>query len=352
MSLFFRKRNNEQESPEHAQVSEGADFAQPVCSTEANQSFEQPQTAQDQEQSQAPAPLLPLQESVWEPDHPVTPANLILEGGAMRCQFTAGVLDVFMERGLLCQRVVGTSAGALSGYTYVAGLPQRTCVMNMALCSDWHYFSMRSFALTGNALNRDYAFRQIPDQLMPFNYQAFNDSPASFVAVSSDLRYGEADYHEFADARADIPYLIASSSMPLVSQAVEVDGKVLLDGGTCDSIPLVYSLKIGAKKHIVVLTQDETYEKEPDRLMPLMRKRYADYPLYLQRADFRYLEYNRTRKACKLMHENGEIFVLMPPEPVTISSMEDDPDKLFDLYVQGRNTAKACWEDLQRYLQA
>ena len=86
--------------------------------------------------------------------------------------------------------------------------------------------------------------------------------------------------------------------------------------------------------------------------MPLMRKRYADYPLYLQRADFRYLEYNRTRKACKLMHENGEIFVLMPPEPVTISSMEDDPDKLFDLYVQGRNTAKACWEDLQRYLQA
>ena len=131
-----------------------------------------------------------------------------------------------------------------------------------------------------------------------------------------------------------------------------MDGKVLLDGGTCDSIPLVYSLKTGAKKHIVVLTQDETYEKEPDRLMPLMRKRYADYPLYLQRADFRYLEYNRTRKACKLMHENGEIFVLMPPEPVTISSMEDDPDKLFDLYVQGRNTAKACWEDLQRYLQA
>lgn len=349
MSLFGRKRTYDQDPTKSPQVSIPAEDVQTAAAADSHQPSHDGQADCSSEES---APLLPLQKSVWEPGHAFTPANLVLEGGAMRCQFTAGVLDVFMERGLLCQRVIGTSAGALSGYPYVAGLPQRTCILNMALCSDWHYFSMRSFALTGNALNRDYTFRYVPEVIAPFNYQAFDASPSTLVAVSSNLRFGEADYHEFTDARADIPYLIATSSMPLVSQTVNVDGKELLDGGTCDSIPLVYSLKTGAKKHIVVLTQDETYEKEPNHLMPLIRKRYADYPLYVQRADFRHLEYNRTRKACKLMHENGEIFVIMPQKPVTVSNMEDDPDKLFDLYLQGRNAALACWDDLQSYLSA
>lgn len=324
-----------------------AEAQQPTTQTAHNAPSSEDQVSSQEQQSPA---ILPMQESVWAPGQPCAQANLVLEGGAMRTQFTAGVLDVFMERGLLCQRVIGVSAGALSGYSYVAGLPQRTILMNMALCGDWRYFSMRSFALTGNALNRAFTFDEIPNKLMPFNYQAFDQSPATLVAVSSDLRYGEADYHEFTSARNDLPYLIASSSMPLVSQPVQVDGKVLLDGGTCDSIPLVHSLKTGASKHIVVLTQDAAYEKEPNRLMPLMRKRYAEYPLYVERADARHLEYNRTKRACALMHENGEIFVIQPQQPVAVSNMETNPDKLLDLYLQGRQAAEEAWADLQAYL--
>ncbi len=292
-----------------------------------------------------------LHQPAWR-GHATTHANLVLEGGAMRGQFTAGVLDFFMDKKLFCERVIGVSAGALCGYNYVAGEDGRTCYLNTKYCTDWRYLSMQSFVRTGNACGREFAFDEIPNRLEPFNYAAFDESPMRLVTVASNLVTGEADYHEFADSLADLPYLIASSSMPLVSRTVEVDGKLLLDGGTCDSVPLTYSLLTGARKHIVVLTQAADYVKGPNKLMALLRQRYHDYPYYLERLHLRHYEYNRLYRALPRLHDEGRIFVLRPPEPVTVSSMEKDADKLFALYEQGYATAALSWDALVRYLEA
>ncbi len=292
-----------------------------------------------------------LHQPAWR-RHATTHANLVLEGGAMRGQFTAGVLDFFMDKKLFCERVIGVSAGALCGYNYVAGEDGRTCYLNTKYCTDWRYLSMQSFVRTGNACGREFAFDEIPNRLEPFNYAAFDESPMRLVTVASNLVTGEADYHEFADSLADLPYLIASSSMPLVSRTVEVDGKLLLDGGTCDSVPLTYSLLTGARKHIVVLTQAADYVKGPNKLMALLRQRYHDYPYYLERLHLRHYEYNRLYRALPRLHDEGRIFVLRPPEPVTVSSMEKDADKLFALYEQGYATAALSWDALVRYLEA
>lgn len=283
--------------------------------------------------------------------HDVLPVNLVLEGGAMRGQFTAGVLDFLMDRKLFCQHVVGVSAGALNGYNYVAGEDGRTCYLNTKYCGDWRYLSMKSFVRTGNALGRAFAFDEIPNELEPFDYASFADSPMKLTVVSSDLDTGEADYHTFGDAVDDLPYLIASSSMPLVSQIVEVDGKRLLDGGTCDSVPLVYSLLTGAKKHIVVLTQAADYVKGPNKLMALLRQRYGDFPLYVDRLHHRHFEYNRIYRLLPKLHDEGRLFLIRPPEPVTVSSMERDQDKLFALYEQGCAEAARQWPALQAYLE-
>ncbi|RDB60891.1 patatin family protein [Gordonibacter sp. 28C] len=282
--------------------------------------------------------------------HATAPVDLVLEGGAMRGQFTAGVLDAFMDRELFCERVVGVSAGALCGYNYVAGDVGRSCYLNVKYANDWRYLSMKSFVRTGNACGRDFAFNVIPNQLEPFDYDAFNDSPMRLVAVSSDLDSGEADYHEFHDALTDAPYLIASSSMPLVSQIVEVDGKHLLDGGTCDSVPVLYSLLTGPAKRIVVLTQDSDYVKGPNKLMALLRQRYSDFPFYLDRLQHRHYEYNRLYRALPCLHDEGRIFLIRPPEPVTVASMEKDPAKLMALYEQGYAEAMRAWPALERYL--
>ena len=284
--------------------------------------------------------------------HGAAPVNLVLEGGAMRGQFTAGVLDFFMDQKLFCERVIGVSAGALCGYNYVAGEDGRTCYLNTKYCDDWRYLSMKSFVRTGNACGREFAFDEVPNRLEPFDYAGFDESPMRLVAVSSDLVTGEADYHPFVDSMADLPYLIASSSMPLVSQIVDVDGKHLLDGGTCDSVPIVYSMLTGAAKHIVVLTQAADYVKGPNKLMAILRQRYALYPHYIERLQHRHYEYNRTYRALPRLHDAGKLFLIRPPEPVTVGSMEKDPDKLFALYEQGYAEAARTWPALQAYLEA
>lgn len=283
-----------------------------------------------------------------------TDADLVLEGGAMRGQFTAGVLDVFMDRGLFCKRTIGVSAGALCGYNYVAGATGRSCFLNVKYCDDWRYLSLKSFVRTGNAYGRAFAFEQIPGELEPFDVRAFDESPMKLVAVSSNLETGEADYHELASTAEGLPYVIASSSMPLVSQIVEADGKLLLDGGTCDSVPYLFSLLTAPRerKRIVVLTQADGYVKSPNRLMPLLHQRYAEFPYYLERLQSRHFLYNRTYRAVARAHEEGTLFLIRPPEPVEVASMERDPAKLMALYEQGCREAVRLWDDLQRYLEA
>ncbi len=280
--------------------------------------------------------------------------NLILEGGAMRGQFTAGVLDFFMDQGLWCKNVIGTSAGALNGYNYVAGELGRTCFLNTKYCDDSRYLSMKNFVRTGNALGNEFVFHDIPETLEPFNFEAFRESPMSLTTVASDLETGEADYHimETADEFRDIEYLRASASMPLVSKIVEVDGKKLLDGGPTDSVALLHSLLMGnTDKHIVVLTQDETYVKGPNKTMPLIRRVYSDYPYFIDRMEHRHYEYNRCYRWIKRLHDEGRVFMLQPSEPVTVSSMEHDTAKLFALYEQGLQVAAQNWDALQKYLE-
>ena len=280
----------------------------------------------------------------------VTHANLVLEGGAMRGQFTAGVLDFFMDQKLFCERVIGVSAGALCGGNYVAGAAGRSSLVNVKYCTDSRYLSMQSFVRTGNAYGREFAFREIPDALEPFDKRAFATSPMTLEVVSTNLETGEADYHEMRDYDADLDYLIASSSMPLVSKIVDVDGKKLLDGGTADSVPLMHSLLTGAEKHIVVLTREQGYEKKPNKLMALMRQRYAEYPYYLDRLAYRHYEYNRVYRWIEREQAAGRIFVIRPEKPVEVSSMEHDRDKLLDLYEQGLAAAAKAWPALSGYL--
>lgn len=198
------------------------------------------------------------------------------------------------------------------------------------------------------------SFERIPNELEPFDARAFDESPLKLVAVSSNLATGEADYHELASAREGTPYLIASSSMPLVSQIVEIDGKLLLDGGACDSVPYLFSLLTAPRerKRIVILTQADGYVKSPNRLMPLLHQRYAEFPYYLERLQSRHFHYNRTYRALTRSRDEGKLFVIRPPEPVEVASMEKDPGKLMDLYEQGCAEAVRLWVDLQRYLES
>lgn len=286
----------------------------------------------------------------WQDATLVDGCNLVLEGGAMRGQFTAGVLDCLMDNGIMPKHTIGVSAGALNGFNYVAGSRGRTCYLNTKYCADWRYLSMRSFAATGNVFNVEFVFDTIPHVLDPFDYDAYQSSPLSLVCVSTDLELGEADYTLLEDSETQIDYLRASASMPLVSKIVEIDDKKLLDGGISDSIPIDYSMMTDATRHIVVLTQDADYIKGPNRAMPVARRLYADYPYFIDRMEMRHFEYNRTYRKLARLQNAGEIFLIRPPEPVTVTSLEHDPKKLYDLWLVGYRQTQKNLKALTSYL--
>lgn len=276
--------------------------------------------------------------------------NLVLEGGAMRGLFTAGVLDFFMDNALLPGFTVGVSAGALNGFNYRAGLRGRSCYLNTKYCTDWRYLSMQSFILTGNAFNVKFVFDEILNKLDPLDHEAYAHSPLRLITVASDLERGEADYCVLEDAREQIDYLRASAAMPLLSKAVEIDGKVLLDGGICDSVPIEYSLATGTEKQIVVLTQHDGFIKSPNQTMPVARRVYARYPAFIKRMENRHIEYNQTYSLVKDLEKQGKIFIIRPPEPVTVAHMEHDPKKLYDLWKVGYEEAQKRFGALREYL--
>ena len=280
----------------------------------------------------------------------VVEANLVLEGGALRGAFTAGVLDFFMDEGLLPRQVIGVSAGALNGFNYVAGARGRSLYLNTTYCTYWRYFSMRSFLISGNVFNARFCYDTLVNKLEPFGFEDYRTSPLDLIAVCSNVETGEAEYFDVTDPVAQIPYIQASASMPLVSRTLYIDGKRLLDGGICDSVPIEYSQRTGAKKHILVLTREAGFIKQPNGLLPLMRLRYLRYPRFYERLATRHIEYNRVYRLIAQLEQEGEIFVIRPPEPVQVVSMEHDPEKLFKLHAIGYEETSKSFEALKAYL--
>ncbi|MBR5459730.1 MAG: patatin family protein, partial [Clostridia bacterium] len=164
--------------------------------------------------------------------------GLILEGGAMRGMFTAGVLDVFMENGVELDGVIGVSAGAAFGCNYKSRQHGRVLRYNTKYVRDKRYCGLGVLLKTGDIFSADFCYNEIPLIHDPFDFDTFEKNPVEFYAVCTDLETGSAVYKRL-DSRRDncLEWIRASASMPLVSRIVEIDGQKLLDGGIADSIP-------------------------------------------------------------------------------------------------------------------
>ena len=200
----------------------------------------------------------------------MTKTCYVLEGGSMRGNFTAGILDYFLMHDLpYPDCIVAVSAGTLAAASYLSGQIGRAVRVNTTFANDWRYCSMRSYALTGNALGKDFLFDKVQHELDPFDFDTFRSNPTEFYGVCTNVETGQAEYLKVDDAEEDKDVIRASASMPLMSTFVDIGGKKLLDGGTADSIPIRWTLEKGFDKIVVILTQDRTFKKEREKALPL-----------------------------------------------------------------------------------
>jgi predicted patatin/cPLA2 family phospholipase len=278
--------------------------------------------------------------------------GLVLEGGAMRGLFTAGVTDVLMENGITFDAAVGVSAGAVFGCNYKSGQIRRAIRYNTRFCKDKRYCSIRSLIKTGDMFGAEFCYHTLPDKLDVFDRDAFDSSPMEFWAVCTELRTGRPVYHKFGKMNCDeLEWLRASASMPIASRTVEVGGRLLLDGGVSDSIPLKFMESRGFKKNVVILTRSRDYEKKPVRIMPLIKMKYKKYPDFVKAFENRYKMYNGQLKHIRRSEEAGTAFVIAPPEELPIGHVEHDPEKMLEVYRIGRRVANEKLEALKGFLE-
>lgn len=277
--------------------------------------------------------------------------GLLLEGGAMRGLYTAGVLDVFMEEGICADGVVGVSAGALFGMNYKSGQAGRVLRYNLQYARNRHYMGFYSLLTTGNIMNQSFCFDKIVNQLDPVDFAAFRHNPMAFYAVVTNMETGQAEYIPIEDLQKteQMEYLRASGSMPFVSRPVMVDGKRYLDGGIADSIPIEKILGMGYDKIIVVLTRPIEYRKKKSG-QRLPRWYYRKYPRLTQAINDRYKKYNAAADRVAALEQEGKIFVLRPSIRVPIKRIEKDKRKIQKMYDLGRRDAKAGLASLQAFL--
>lgn len=276
--------------------------------------------------------------------------GLILEGGGMRGVYTSGVLDFFMEKDLYFPYVIGVSAGACNAVSYVSKQKGRSKKATIDSIEDPKYMNYRNLFEYGSLLHMDMIFDEFPNKTIPFDYDTFFASEQECVIVTTNCITGKGEYF-YKDESKDIMKICrASSSLPLLSPIVEINGTPMLDGGIADSIPIRKSIEDGNRHNVLVLTRDQTYRKKPHKIKWIIEKTYREYP-YLQEAIFqRYEMYNDTLDFIEKEEKEGKAFVIRPEEPVQIRRMEKDVHRLTALYCQGYEDGKKVYDQLIRWL--
>lgn len=276
--------------------------------------------------------------------------GLVLEGGAFRGLFTSGIIDVMMAHDVWPDGLIGVSAGAAFGCNYKSRQTGRAIRYNKAYAHDPRYSGIRSLLTTGDYFNAQFAYHTMPRQLDVFDNEAFNANPMQFYAVCTDVETGKAVYKHLEQA-SDTTYdwIRASASMPLVSRVIDLEGHKLLDGGVADSIPLAYFESIGYDRNVVILTQPEGYQKEHNKLMPLLRLSLRKYPKMIEALDQRHLMYNRQLDYVSEAEREGRCLVIRPKEHLPIGHISHNPDEMQRVYDMGREEGERRIADIIRF---
>ena len=274
---------------------------------------------------------------------------LVLEGGAMRGMYSAAVLDVLMEEGIKVDAIYATSAGVLFGVNYISGQRGRAIRYNKRFSRDKRYMGIYSLVTSGNVINKDFAFYEVPFTLDVFDDEAYMNSDVKMVATVTNVHSGGVEYIEVKSVLKQMEVLRAASAMPFVSQMVELDGQLYLDGGLSDSIPLKKCQADGYERIIVVETRPKGYRKSKSSSLPA-KLFYSKYPNLVETINNRYSVYNDILQEIDDLDARGEIVLVQPSKELHLGRIESDPERLQEMYDLGIGDAKALLPRIKQFL--
>ncbi len=280
--------------------------------------------------------------------------GMVFEGGANRTIFSCGVMDVFLEEGLMPDYFIGVSAGIAFGVSYLSGQKGRNLEVMEKYMADKRYMGVRYlFNRSEKAYyNTKFVFDQVPNELLPFDYDAFARYEGKVEAAVTNLHTGRAEYLEVPRGRDMKDTLVASCSLPILFPPVKIGKRYYLDGGIADSVPYEHAFEEGCDKLVVVLTRARGYVKEEEKAIKLTNHLYKKYPKVVEALNLRAERYNECMKQLAQLEQEGKVFVIAPEDTYGVGRTETNTVKLRRLYDEGHEIAEAQMEALKQYLQA
>ena len=281
-------------------------------------------------------------------DKSITPGCIVVEGGAFRGLYNQGVLDALMENNINFACTIGTSAGALAGFNYVAGQIGRSARANLTYRHYTDYVGRGALAHAYSPIRLDFLFNDY-NAIEPFDEKTFFSPERRFVAVATDCRTGKTAYFEKGKCRDIFSAIKASASMPYISPMIDVDGRPCLDGGCSCRIPYRWALHEGFEKIVVVRTREPEFRKKVSRRRHRLQA-YKRYPEFARTLANSSRGYNHQCEEILKLEEQGRIFVLAPSQKVTVGRLESNMNKLGDLYWLGYKDTVNRLASLRNYL--
>ncbi len=279
--------------------------------------------------------------------------GIAFEGGASRTYFTCGVMNALINNNIKADIVAGSSAGIANGVSYSSWQPDRCEEILNKYYSTPEYMGIKYMFKKGvrSMYNIPYVFDKIPNELIPFDYDTFKNGGITSVASVTNIETGKTEYITLDGEDKTWRALVATCALPIMFRPVEIDGKIYMDGGITDSVPVDHLLKKGCDKVIAVLTQERPYRKgKPDFTIKLSAYLYRKYPNFAKALMNRNNNYNQTREHIFELEKQGRIFIITPEVMRGISRTETDPKKLGAIYRHGIDCTNKRMDELKRYL--
>jgi predicted patatin/cPLA2 family phospholipase len=278
---------------------------------------------------------------------------LVLEGGGLRGVYTAGVLRFFMDKGVCFPYVIGVSMGACNAANYVSRQPERNRIVCIRYVNDARYITYSRLLMRGELFGMEFIFNTLPRSLVPFDFKTFMDNDVKCITVVTDCETGETLYYEKKELGEDyLKVLQASNSLPFVAKPVHHKGRILMDGGLSDAVPIRKSIDDGNAKHVLILTRPKGYRKKRPRFIRFASMRYSRYKGLCEALANRHARYNETMDFIDQLEQRDEIFVIRPRLALNVGRAERNKDKLYAAYDQGYSDASACYVRLRSYLNS
>lgn len=276
---------------------------------------------------------------------------MVFEGGAFRTIFSCGVMDAFIENDIYPDYVIGTSAGAAYSPSYLARQKERNLKIITEYVNDKRYMGMNNLIDKNNRslYGLEFAYETIPNELVPFDYDAFEKWGGEFYAVCTNVLTGKAEYFPYDGKDKTNLVLKATCALPKLFPYIYINDTPYLDGGLSDSIPYEKAFADGCDRVVVVLTREAGYKKTTSSSTKIMARTYLNYPELAKDLVHRAGRYNRCLRKLEHLEKQGKVIVIRPTSTKGFSRLEKNIDKINALYNDGYNKGLAISDTVKAY---